>query len=293
MRFPTNPVVVRELGARTRSRTAVMVMVVFLALVTGVALIAYEAERATSTGPFDPVTATESAQVGRSIFDWTLLVVLLLVHFVVPALAAGAIAGERERRTLAPLQLTLLRPRSIVLGKLLASIAFVGLLAAAAAPVLAVGYLVGGVDVSDLVRAAAAVVGTTIVLGSIGIACSALAHRVQAATVAAYAIVAVLTLGSLAAHSAVAILDDRRGDDPVDPPAALLVGAPILAVADLMVDDTTADRGPLAALASLTEGDDGDPGNFWPVSSVVLSIVSVTSLAFATRRVTTPSRGEP
>lgn len=293
MRMPANPIVTRELSVRVRGWGSTIVMMVFLVLVGAVAIIAYEAERSTSTGPFDPVTATESAQIGRTIFDWTLLLVLVLIHFVVPALAAGAIAGERERRTLTSLQLTLLRPRSIVLGKLVSSIAYVVLLAVATIPVLAIGYLIGGVDVGDLARAALAIVGTAFVLGSVAILCSAVATRVQVATVAAYAIVVVMTLGSLAAYSAVAILDDRDGDDPVDPPAALLYAAPIATVADLLVDADGTDDGPLGALASLTESDDGENGNFWPVSTVVLGIVSVISLALATRRVTTPARGEP
>lgn len=290
MRPATNPIVTRELGSRLRAWPATMVLFGFLAVVGAVAAVAYEAERSTTTEAFDAVTAVEGAQVGRTIFDWTLFLVIVLIHFVVPALASGAIAGERERRTLAPLQLTLLRPRSIVLGKLVASVAYVLLLAVAAAPILAIGSLIGGVGMVDLLRAAIAVVVTALVLGSIAIACSAFSGRVQVATVASYAIVVAMTLGSLATYSAVAIIDDRQGDDAVDPPTALLGAAPIVAVADFLADDSADDRGPFQALASLTDADEpGDDGAaFWPWSGAFLVVVSGLALGAATRRIRTP-----
>src|SRR5205085_1967042 len=72
--------------------------------------------------------AQAASSAGRSIYHWLLFVMLALICFIVPGLTAGAIAGERERQTLIPLQITLLSPRSIVFGKLLASLAFVVLL---------------------------------------------------------------------------------------------------------------------------------------------------------------------
>ena len=53
-----------------------------------------------------------------------MLMMVVLVLFFVPGLAAGAIAGERERQTLATLQVTLLRPRSILVGKIAAALAY-------------------------------------------------------------------------------------------------------------------------------------------------------------------------
>lgn len=292
MRPLSNPIVSRELGSRMRNWPATLVLFGFLAVVTAVAIVAYEAKRSSSTDAFDAVTAVEGAQVGRTLFDWTLFLVLLLIHFVVPAVAGAAIAGERERRTLAPLQLTLVRPRSIVLGKLVSSLAYVMLLAVAAAPILAIGYLVGGVDLGDLLRAAVAVVFTALVLGAVSILCSAFSTRVQVATVAAYAMVVLMTLGSLAAYSAVAIIDDRQGDDPVDPPAALLVAAPLATVADFLAADSSGDSGPFDALASLTESEDASGrtvrGEFWPWSAGTLLVVSVVVLGVATRRVRAP-----
>ena len=109
--------------------------------------------------PFDdPFSARrrrrEFAAVGRSIFEWLVFFMLLLVLFLVPGLTSGAIAGERERQTLVPLQVTLLRPWQIVVGKLGASFAFLALLVVATAPLLVVAYLIGGVTIADGARRA-------------------------------------------------------------------------------------------------------------------------------------------
>src|SRR5205085_6000411 len=99
--------------------------------------------------------AQAASSAGRSIYHWLLFVMLALICFIVPGLTAGAIAGERERQTLIPLQITLLSPRSIVFGKLLASLAFVVLLVVAALPFLSVSFLLGGVAASEVVKASA------------------------------------------------------------------------------------------------------------------------------------------
>ncbi|MEQ8846188.1 ABC transporter permease subunit [Botrimarina sp.] len=79
---------------------------------------------------------------------------------VTPVVAAGAIATERERRTIEYLFATDLSNAEIVLDKLLARLLTVGKIVLAAAPVLAIFRLLGGVP-GELLLAHAALLATT------------------------------------------------------------------------------------------------------------------------------------
>src|ERR687897_3498024 len=129
-----NPVLRRELVERMRGRRTFIVLTIYLGVLAGILYLVYQTNRGTSASSFGAPVATQIASVGRGIFEWLLFFMLLLVLFLVPGFTSGAIAGERERQTLVPLQVTLLRPWQIVVGKLTASFAFLALLVVAAAP---------------------------------------------------------------------------------------------------------------------------------------------------------------
>lgn len=59
--------------------------------------------------------------LGPTVFGFLMLFLLSLALLVVPALAAHSINGDRDRGTLATVQVTLLAPVEIVLGKFLAA----------------------------------------------------------------------------------------------------------------------------------------------------------------------------
>lgn len=241
MRPPLNPVLARELRVRLRGRRAWLLLTGYLLLLGMICFLVYEAqagEPSSSFGdPFAPPSPTEFATVGRSVFEWLVFFMLLLVLFLVPGLASGAIAGERERQTLVPLQVTLLRPWQIVTGKLGASFAFLALLVLATTPFLSIAYLIGGVTTGTVLRGLGIVLFTGLALTCVTVCCSALFRRVQAATVAAYSLMLALTLGSFLVWIAAGIVDGSRGTDPSNPPAFLLATNPMFTAADVLADD--------------------------------------------------------
>ncbi len=232
--IPLNPVLARELKERMRGRRAMVIMTVYLALLAATLYLVYETQAGSDAGAFGQPVATEIAGVGRLIFEWLVFFMLLLVLFLVPGFTSAAIAGERERQTLVPLQVTLLRPVSIVLGKIWASLAFLALLVVAALPLLSVSYLIGGVSLLQVLQAAAAILATGVVLACFTVLASTLVRRVQAATVVAYAITLALTIGTLIVYGAAALVDESRGIDRANPPAELLLLNPIVAASDLL-----------------------------------------------------------
>lgn len=251
-RAPLNPVFARELRVRLRGWRAWLLLTLYLLLLGAICFLVYEAESGgvgdsgvagfeRGFGPFGPPSPTEFATVGRSIFEWLVFFMLVLVLFLVPGLTSGAIAGERERQTLVPLQVTLLRPWQIVVGKLGASFAFLALLVVATAPLLSIAYLIGGVTPGSVLRGLGIVLFTGLTLTCLTLLCSAVFRRVQAATVAGYGVVLFLTLGTFLVWQAAGIVDESRGNDPKNPPSYLLAANPLFAAADLLGDDDVPD----------------------------------------------------
>jgi ABC-type transport system involved in multi-copper enzyme maturation permease subunit len=191
-----NPVLEREVRERPRTAGAVVMLTFYLVLVTGVFVIVYQAERYSSGR--GQVLATAVARVGQQQFEWTLCAMLLLVLFLVPGYTASSVTGERERQTLLPMQLTLLRPARIASGKASAAVAFLGLLVAATTPLLALSFVMGGVTLLQIVRGLAAVLFVGVVLAMVSVACSTLVRRTASATVLAYTAVLAVTIGTMA-----------------------------------------------------------------------------------------------
>lgn len=245
-----NPVVGREVTERLRGLRAFVALSAFVLVLTLTAFLVYEAA-SVGAGSFDLAART---RVGRQVFESVILIMTILVLFFVPGLTAGAIAGERERQTLATLQVTLLRPRSILAGKIVAALAYLSLLIVAAMPVLAVAYLLGGIRVVDIVRGLAAVLLLSVLLAAMVVSISAFAKRVQTATVLAYAFTVVLVVAGPLAYGIASLLDARADDgDRVAAPAVLLIVNPVVLVSDIGADLTRSDDGPLSAVRNGVE----------------------------------------
>ncbi len=197
-----NPVFDRELRQRSRNGRSLVVMIVFLLLALGVAYLSYLGETANQS--IDPFSVL-SQSVGRTMFEWVMILELVLLLFVVPGLSAGAITGERDRQTLIPLQVTMVGPTGIFLGKVLSSSSFVLLLIVASTPIMAVAYLLGGITIPQVLTSMMALIMIGFLLAVIGVACSSLTRGTAASTLFAYGFSLLITIGTLVAFGAMMI----------------------------------------------------------------------------------------
>ncbi|MBK7396466.1 MAG: hypothetical protein IPJ34_09245 [Myxococcales bacterium] len=122
-----------------------------------------------------------SAQLGASLFQGFVSVLLGYVALIGPATAAGAIATEREGRTLEPLLLTGLAPKDIARGKFLAAYGSILLQVVALLPLAAIPFLFGGVTALELVVAVVYVMLVAAVSVSFGLAIASRAQTLRAA----------------------------------------------------------------------------------------------------------------
>jgi ABC-2 type transport system permease protein len=185
-----NPLVLKDGLSRVRSWRAPLVVAIYLTLQGLFAVLIVTAQLATSRHGWG------YAQLGSTAFSALVVVQLALVCLFAPALAAGAISGERERQTLDVLLVTLVSPLGIVWGKLVVSVAFILLLVTAALPVLATVFLFGGVDLEQFLLCQLLILSTAMTLGAASLFLSALFRRTLLATVVAYGLAFAGTAGT-------------------------------------------------------------------------------------------------
>jgi ABC-type transport system involved in multi-copper enzyme maturation permease subunit len=135
------------------------------------------------------------AYLGRVIFSSIVVIEIFMVTFITPAFTAGAISGERERKTYELLRTTLLSARKFVFGKLSSALTYMVLLILAAVPMESLAFVLGGVVVEELVVALIILLVTALAFAAIGVLFSAFARTVLVSTVLSYITSLLLTIG--------------------------------------------------------------------------------------------------
>jgi ABC-type transport system involved in multi-copper enzyme maturation permease subunit len=137
----------------------------------------------TNDGRLDRVLMAEFANTFFETFIGVQFVVLMLLT---PAYTAGAIADEKDRRTLEFLLATDLRNREIVLSKLMSRIANLGLLILTGLPVLSFVQFLGGVDPNLVFAGYAVTILTVISLAALSIFNSVMSKKARDAITMTY-----------------------------------------------------------------------------------------------------------
>ena len=188
-----NPLIVKDGISRMRSWRAPLAITLYLGLLGafGYAIftIAVLSTQFTRTA--------SSAQIGGSVFVSLAFFQLALISLFAPALAAGAISGERQ--TFDVLLVSRVSAFGIVWGKLVASLAYLVLLILTALPLFAAVFLFGGIDFEQFVLAHVLTIMTALSIGAVSLFWSALFRRSLPATVTSYATTFFLVVGTFVA----------------------------------------------------------------------------------------------
>lgn len=143
-------------------------------------------------------TIGQAANVAGNFFYSFSTLQLLAVVMVGPAMAAGTIAVERERRTIEYLFATDLTNREIVLGKLASRLLQIGYLLLAGLPVLALAMLMGGIAPQQLLAVFIITLATMVTVAVLAVTVSVWSPRVRDAITRVYVILfALLVMPSL------------------------------------------------------------------------------------------------
>ncbi|HET90499.1 MAG TPA: hypothetical protein ENN99_07155 [Chloroflexi bacterium] len=187
----SNPLLIKELRGRMRGARAFVVLTVYLLLLSCFTSIIYYAYTSSATSGGGP----DMADLGQIIFVAVVIIEIFMVTFITPAFTAGAISGERERQTYELLRTTLLSAPKLVFGKLYAALTYMLLLILAAVPLESVAFVLGGVVIEELAIALVILLVTALLFAVIGLLFSAFLRSTLAATVLAYIVALLLTIG--------------------------------------------------------------------------------------------------
>ncbi len=180
----------RELSARMRTRSTPAVISLFLVLISGVAFMIYligvasGAQRVGSTGPYSSV-----------LFYFLVMMQIIAASFITPAFAAGAIAGERQRGTLALLKATLLTARDIVLGKFGVALMYGLLFIFLSLPLFSFAFMLGSIETVELFMALSIVTASAILFVSFSIYASSVGRTSAVSTAISYAFTLGMVIG--------------------------------------------------------------------------------------------------
>lgn len=190
-----NPIYERERRASARKGKLPVFFAVFNGFLAAVAMFAVIVtfRQMDKTGQ---ISYGSFLQVFRSL-GWILFA---FGAAVMPALTAGSISGERERRTLDLILTTRMTTADIVLGKLMSAMSVILVMLLSSLPVFMTVLLYGGVRIRDLPVPAVCILLTALVSGSMGIFFSALCRRTATAAAVAYGAEIALFLGPFALY---------------------------------------------------------------------------------------------
>lgn len=243
------PVLFKELATQLRGSRAALMITVYVGLVLITARLFYGVT-ASQLGFGRPLLG---AQIGQVIFIGVSMVIQTMTLFLAPATTLNAISQEYERGTFDLIRATPLSLSQIVVGKLLAALAFLLLLLISAAPAFTLVLLFGGVATADLGPVLLVILSTAVLGCTFGLFCSAVTRQTFNATLLCYALLISLVGGTLFAANIWSLINGLSAA-----PAALVVTNPLSAMA--------------TALAPIRPPDTSFTGGFRPL--VLLNLLS-------------------
>ena len=182
-----NPVMQRELLVNLRMPRAFMLMLLYQVVLAAVVYFAW---------PKDSIRLdlTENPESTSRLVNLFFLGQYILASLMAPSFAAGAVTGEKERKTYEMLLASPLRPEAIVMGKLVAALTHLAILIFASLPIVMLCLPLGGVSFYEVLAAYLALITSVCTFGMISVWCGSLFKRTAASLVVSYLLILPLAI---------------------------------------------------------------------------------------------------
>ncbi|MCA9176274.1 MAG: ABC transporter permease subunit [Planctomycetales bacterium] len=181
-----NPVLQRELMVNLRMHRGFILLFFYQLALAAVVYFAWPQEA--------KLDLTEDPEAARRLVDLFFLGQYVLASMMAPSFAAGAITGEKERKSYEMLLASPLRPGAIVLGKLVASLTHLAVLIFSSLPIVMLCLPLGGISAYEVFAAYFALIMSVLTFGMISVACSSFFKRTAASLVVSYLLILPLAL---------------------------------------------------------------------------------------------------
>ena len=182
-----NPVLQRELLVNLRMARSFILLLVYQLVLGAVVYFAWPKESVR-------LDLTDSNQSMGNLVDLVFLGQYILASLMAPSFAAGAVSGEKERKTFEMLLASPILPESIVMGKLVAALTHLAILIFASLPIVMLCLPLGGVSFYEVVAAYLALISSVIMFGMISVACGNFFPRTSSSLVVSYLLILPLAI---------------------------------------------------------------------------------------------------
>ena len=181
-----NPVLQRELLVNLRMRRGFILLLAYVALLGVVVYAAWPrgVRLDLSQRPEEAIALVNMFFLGQYV----------LMSLLAPSFAAGAIAGEKERKTYEMLLASPMRPGAVVLGKLLASMSHLAVLVFCSLPIVMLCLPLGGMSLWEVLATYVAMAASVVTFGMISLAASSYFNRTIASQLVSYVVILPLAL---------------------------------------------------------------------------------------------------
>lgn len=187
-----NPVIVKEVRTRMRGSRAFWMVSIHLGIIVLILGVVY-------LGLISSLSTSGNLELrrylGKAIFGLVIALELITISFSAPAITAGMISSERERKTYDLLRVTLLPATNLLVGKYLSALVFVFLLVFTSLPLMGPAFMIGGISIQEILIASLILLVTAIAFCAIGIFFSSLFRRTLISTVITYGLTILLVFG--------------------------------------------------------------------------------------------------
>lgn len=294
-----NPVYKRETTVSARSFRLALTLVIFNAILALVALL-------NMYSVLERVKLTAEIQYSSftNLYIFVAVVEFVMLMFIMPALTAGSISGERERQTLDILLTTTMKPSEIILGKLTSSFSTMFLMIVSSFPLLAVSFVYGGVMIYDVFLLLFCYLAVALMCGSMGICFSSIFKRSTIATVVSYGVLVLIAAGTYAVNvfvlslarmnmnSTYAMSVGRMADQANSGASLYLLLLNPVATFYVMINGQAGDN---QVMRSLNSWFGPHPETFvmenWVILSILIQLVLAAVFLFIAVRAISPSKG--
>ena len=182
-----NPVLQRELLVNLRMPRAFVLLLVYQVLLAAVVYLAWPADNMR-------LDLSENPESTQNLVNLFFLGQYILASLMAPSFAAGAVTGEKERKTYEMLLASPLRPEAIIMGKLVAALTHLAILIFASLPIVMLCLPLGGVSIYEVFAAYLALIASVITFGMISVACGSFFKRTSASLVVSYLLILPLAI---------------------------------------------------------------------------------------------------
>lgn len=196
-------ILIKELRSYLRGARPFTLITIYLTILGGLLLLIYSTQVSASF--------INRAEIGLSLYGVVIGLALFQLTFLAPAMNASSLGSERDRQTIDLLLITPVSTLKLIIGKLVAPCLFLLILSVATLPLAGFAFLIGGIEIRDLVVGFVLLLTTTLSYGTVGIWAAARSRTSRSGTMIAQGIVFMLAIGlPVVALILVALLDSEQ-----------------------------------------------------------------------------------